>query len=485
MTASGGAAARPSHPDLAGLAAGEIGRLVRTGRLSPVAVLADFLARIDAANDSVNAIVALRADGARHDAVALANAIDAGADPGPLAGVPFTVKDVIATADLPTTCGSRLLREHRTVLDATATARMRQAGAILVGKTNCPEFAFGVDTDSPLHGRTRNPLGRFTPGGSSGGESAAVAAGFSAIGLGTDFGGSLRWPAHCTGLVGLRPTVGRVPGTGQLPSLGMAEPAIPDGRSMQGRLQVIGPIARTVADAELALRVLAGPDEIDPDAVATPLRPAAEVDIGAVELSWAARVGAVPVHAELAGTVRWAATALSRRGARATEGLPEEVSHAPALYGLLRDTDPLLEIRRLAAGRDEELSPAVQHLVHVRDTASNEYVATLWARRNMLRAGLLRWLTGERVLLLPVAAAPAFDPERGIPLIAGQQIGEWDVLTCSRAISLFGLPALAVPCGRTAEGRPASVQIVGPPFREDLVLAVGQALESATAEESR
>lgn len=202
----------PSADQLGSIA--DTAQRVRSGSVSAAEVLEGFIDRISAGNDALNALVAIRLDGARSDARRIDEQVVAGLDPGPLAGVPFSAKDVLATVDLPTTCGSRLLAGHRTTYDATVVARARAAGGILLGKTNCPEFAFGVHTVNDLFGRTNNPLGAFTAGGSSGGEAAAVAAGFSAFGLGTDFGGSIRWPAQCAALIGLRPTIGRLPGTG-------------------------------------------------------------------------------------------------------------------------------------------------------------------------------------------------------------------------------------------------------------------------------
>ncbi|WAH97225.1 amidase [Arthrobacter sp. MMS18-M83] len=181
---------------------------VRSGELANDALVKSAVDQIEHRNGTLNALVCSR--GA--DALAEAAALDGTGRP--LAGIPFTVKDMLATADLPTTCGSKTLEDWSAGTDATAVARMRAAGAILMGKSNCPEFALGVDTINELFGRTSNPLGEWTPGGSSGGEAAAIASGMSLVGLGSDYGGSIRWPAQCAGLVGLRPTVGRVPRSG-------------------------------------------------------------------------------------------------------------------------------------------------------------------------------------------------------------------------------------------------------------------------------
>src|SRR5204863_3729429 len=183
----------------------------------------------------------------------------------------FTVKDIIAAAGVRTTAGSRVLDAFVPRLDAAAVGRLRRAGAVLIGKTNCPEWGMFPYTRNERFGETNNPLGPVTVGGSSGGEAAAVAAGASALGMGTDFGGSVRWPAHCTGLLGLRPTAGRNPGTGQLPTVSLDEPLVPNEITLQGRAQLIGPLARTVDDVERALHVMAGPDDVDPFASPVPL----------------------------------------------------------------------------------------------------------------------------------------------------------------------------------------------------------------------
>src|SRR5439155_26577288 len=184
------------------------------------------LERIDRRNHELNAIVTLRADGALEDARGLERAMrgTGAGDRWPLAGVPFTVKDLIATGGVRTTAGTPFLKDFVPAADATAVARLRRAGAILLGKTNCPEWGMFGYTRNSLFGETRNPVGPVTPGGSSGGEAAAIAARCSPLGLGTDFGGSVRWPAHCTGIFALRPTAGRVPGTGQLPAPSLQEP---------------------------------------------------------------------------------------------------------------------------------------------------------------------------------------------------------------------------------------------------------------------
>jgi len=447
-----------------------IAEAVRARRASATEVLESFTARVEADNERLNALVALRLDGARAEARAVDEALDRGDAVGPLAGVPFTVKDVLATADLPTTCGSRALGEHRTRLDATSVARLRDAGAILIGKSNCPEFAFGVDTDNPCYGRTANPLGPFIPGGSSGGEASAVAAGFSALGIGTDFGGSVRWPAQCAGLVGLRPTVGRVPTTGTLPAPSTDEPLTPNARSVQGRLQVVGLLAATVADVRVGLEVVSGADGLDPQAAPVPLAMVGE-DCARIDVMFGDDVGGHRADPEVGAGVDWAASVLGASGSRVSPGLPDELHAAVDLYSELRDTDTLDEIAQVVADRTDEVSPLIRELLGSARRPAERHVVSLWARRDRLRGALLSRFTGDRVLVMPVASTlPPWTHEH-------RAIDQFALLAPSRAVTLFGLPSLSMPCAVAPDGRPVSVQIVGPPFREDLVLAVGRRLE--------
>jgi amidase len=461
---------------VAGWAAADIARAVRSRQISPVQVLEEHLVRLHQLNGHLNAVVAERAVAARTDARELERRLASGQQVGPLAGVPFTAKDVLATADLPTTCGSAAVVQLRPAVDATAVARIRAADGILIGKTNCPEFALGIDTVNELYGRTRNPLGPFTPGGSSGGESSAVAAGMSALGLGSDYGGSIRWPAQCTGLVGLRPTVGRVPGTGQLPA---EAPYVPNPRTLQGQVQVIGPLARSVRDVSLAMTVLSGPDGIDASVTPAPWRDSAHVRPDRLELRWGTDLAGFNVDREVGDVVAAAVKALQRVGVRSEHGLPPALSLAADVYSGIRDADPLAEIEAAAAGREDMLGTGIRSLLDRRQPTSERRLVELWAARSRLRAELAGWLYGERLLVLPVALVAPFDPTNGVSNVRGQQLTGFDVLTPCRVVSLFGLPSLSVPFGRSTTGAPLSVQLVAPAFREDLVLGVGSLLEDA------
>ncbi len=462
--------------DLAGRSATELADLVRRREVSAREVVQAHLERVERVNGDLNAVVTLRAE----EALADADRIDAGgARDLPLAAVPFTVKDLIATGGVRTTAGTPMLASWVPELDATAVARLRGAGAILLGKTNCPEWGMFPYTRNTLFGETRNPVGPVTVGGSSGGEAASVASGCSAFGVGTDFGGSLRWPAHCAGLLALRPTAGRIPGTGQLPTPSLDEPLIPNAVTLQGRIQVIGPLARSVDDLELAVRVMAGPDGLDPFAAPAPMAPSEGAVISRVAVwkgpSWPA------IREDVGAVLDDAARALEEGG------LPVDLlevaptlERAVGLYSELRDTDRLQDVRRLTRGRREELGEDVRSAIAAAEDAErrepNPDRAVLWERRDRLRAGLLGYLGVHQVLLMAVATVPPYPPEGPAVTVAGREQSMWDVLAPSRLISLFGLPAASVPFGRSADGLPIGVQVVGRPFREDEVLAVARVL---------
>jgi amidase len=463
----------------AALSAVALAAAVRSGQRSATDEVTMCLRRIDERNPALNAVIYRRDAGARADAQRIDRDIAEGRDPGPLAGVPFTVKDVIATRDLPTTCGSRALLGQRTAFDATAVHRLRAAGAILIGKTNTPEFAFNVDTVNAAYGRTNNPLGPFTPGGSSGGESASVASGVSHLGIGTDFGGSIRWPAQCTGLVGLRPTVGRVPGSGQLPGLSAGELCAPQSSSLQGAVQVIGPIGRSVDDVEAALRVIWGPDGLDAAAIDVPLGDSAAVRPDDLEIRWGTVIAGFDVDREVAEGVAAAVTVLEKAGARTAHGLPSCLDAAADVYTRLRAADPLTEMRRAVSGREELLEPGTRELLARTPAMPAEGISELWRLRAELIDDLAGWLHGNRILALPVAVVPPFDTAAGPAKGDREGRPRFDLVTPSRVISLFGLPAISVPCGTSRHGKPLAVQLVAAAFREDLVLAAARLIEQA------
>ncbi|TMK79000.1 MAG: amidase [Actinobacteria bacterium] len=455
--------------------------MVGASTVSAREVVAAHLERIDRVNPELNAIVTLRDRGETlADADRVDQAVRDGADV-PLAGVPFTAKDVIAAAGLPLTAGSPVLKDFVPTQDATAVARLRAAGAILLGKTNCPEFAMFGYTKNSLFGETPNPLGPVTVGGSSGGEAASIASCCSALGLGGDFGGSLRWPAACTGTVAIRPTAGRVPLTGQLPAPTLTEPFRTTPDSMQGRLQVIGPIARTVDDVEVALHVIAGPDGIDPLTESVVLPWSREAHVRAVAV-WEGPPDP-GVRDDVRAVVRGAADALAHMGIEIHDEPPPALERGVTLYSELRDTDRLRDVRQLIEDHGDQVGEDVRQAVAAAEEADRTDPdpdrQALWDERDRLLAELLTHLDRFHVLLMPVATVPPFPLEQPV-IVNGREQSTWDVLAPSRLISLFGVPAASVPFGASVDGLPINVQIVGRPFREDEVLAIAHKLTEVT-----
>jgi amidase len=438
-----------------------IARAVTNREVSASEVLADHLAHIKARNPELNALVTVAEDSAIRAADDLDARIGRGEDVGPLAGVPFTVKDLIATAGVRTTAGSRALEHNVPRVDAPAVAAMRAAGAILVGKTNTPEFGASGLTHNDLFGFTVNPFRPDgvprSPGGSSGGEAAAIASGMSVVGLGTDFGGSVRWPAHCTGLRSVRPTIGRVDPDGQYPGVPAGDHLLTNPATMHGTLQTIGPMARTLDDAALVLRVLSSRQYswTDPRSV----------DPSRLDITWAPGEGTVPVDDEIVSAVAGAAGGL---GARAYRGAA--LAEGNALFGRLRSVETHTDITELGTGFGTNIAAM---LADVQDV-DRRLVERLWAQRSELVHRLL----GEMgdILVLPVASIPA--PPLGDEQFAvgGQTLTWAQALASCRAISVTGLPSVVVPVGNTKSGLPIGVQIVARPWCEHVALAVAARL---------
>jgi amidase len=338
--------------DLPGMSAVELAGMVRSGQASAREAVEAHLARLDQVNGDLNAVITRRDD----EALVEADAVDRGVADGedlPLAGVPFTVKDLIAAAGVRTTGGSRALVDFVPRMDATAVGRLRSAGAILIGKTNCPEWGMFPYTRNERFGETKSPLGPVTVGGSSGGEAAAVQSGASALGVGTDFGGSVRWPAHCTGLFGLRPSAGRIPLTGQLPTVSLDEPLVPNEVTLQGRAQLVGPLARTVDDVEQALHVMAGPDGIDPFAAPVALGWSRQVALTELRTTVWAGPTWPGLRDDVADAIRDAGLVLERRGVDVDAMEPPGLERGVDVYSELRSWDRLQDVRRLIKGKDE------------------------------------------------------------------------------------------------------------------------------------
>ncbi|MEU6311048.1 amidase [Streptomyces sp. NPDC047014] len=442
---------------------------VRSGEVSAVELAASHLERIAAVNPRVNAVTQLMAEGALRDAAAIDRRRAAGEALGPLAGVPFTVKETTAVEGVPTTYGVWRFRDLTAAADAPPVARLRAAGAVPIGHANVPTLILaGMHTRSELFGDTVNPWdpGR-TPGGSSGGDAVAVATGMAALGLGNDSGGSIRVPAQFCGVAGLKPTTGRFPADHRF--LGPEDP----GPASQ-LLVTDGPLARTVGDLRLAYEALAGADPRDPRAVPVPAY--GEALPGPVKVAVVADPGGHGVHPTVRAAVERAAEALRAAGYDV-----REVADVPRL-------DEALEAYgRITLAEFAPSWPAVRGLL---GEGGDRYIGMLMEETPPASAAELIGLMGTWLNIrrswaafldeYPLLLGPSFtEPPVEPGLESRDRAGRDRVTSAMRlctATSFVGVPAVAVPTG-VADGLPCGVQIVGRAFREDLCLAAAQAVE--------
>lgn len=447
--------------------ASELAALVRTGAASCREIIDAHLARIEAKNPELNAVAQVQADAARARADALDQAARAGRFLGPLHGVPITVKESLDCAGSATTHGIPLLAHALPYLDAPAVARLRAAGAVVLGRGTTSELAMRLGADSPLRGRTYNPWNpRLTAGGSSGGDAAAVAAGLAPLALGADLGGSLRVPAACCGVATLKPTTGRVAHASSLP---------PEDFGAAGQLMFApGPLARSVADLRLALGVLAGRDRRDPRSVNAPLV-GAPLDEPRAALVTALPDGA-PVPPAVAALVRAAGEALQAQGWAVEEVQPPELGRVGEIWHKLVATDlaatlalstPLLSaeliahLRRVCASAN--LEDSTNHRVH--------------EERSRLGRAWSGFFEEYPVLITPALGAPPWAPDADLDPQTGLELIRRATAFALPANAL-GLPALGLPV-TSRERPPQSLQVVADLWREDLCLQVGELLEAA------
>jgi Asp-tRNA(Asn)/Glu-tRNA(Gln) amidotransferase A subunit family amidase len=459
--------------DLTFLSASTMAEQIRHKKLSPVELVDAHLARIENLNPRLNAFVQVDTDGARTAAVAAETAVHRRDSLGPLHGVPISIKSSIAVVGMLNECGTRLRAGLIAEQDAVLVARLRAAGAIILGVTNTPEYLMAWETDNLLHGRTNNPwdLTR-TAGGSSGGESAAIASGCSAAGVGSDGGGSIREPAHFTGICGLKPTPGRIPTTGHFPS--SAGPF--------ALLGVVGPMARTIADVQLMFAAMAGPDDGDPSSAPVPVREIPPADLKATRIGYFEDDDRTPVTPETRQAVRAAAEALRHAGFQVTPFRPDNLERIRQLWWKLFGIAGGMLLRPLTQGFESQLSPIFKEYsgwVSAESPHTGQSLLNTWLERDILRTEFLAQMRQFPILLCPVAAIPAFRHGERTWAIDGKTIHYLDAWSYTEWFNLLGNPAAVVPVGKSSEGLPIGVQIVGRPWEEELVLAVAAELEKA------
>ena len=454
----------------------ELARQVRAKKISPVELVQAHLERIERLNPKLNAFVQVDAERARKQAKAAEAVLtsQAAADSlGALHGVPVSIKSSIDVEGLGRECGSRLRKGMVAPSDAPLVARLRAAGAIILGNTNVPEFLMAYETDNILHGRTNNPWDlERTPGGSSGGEAAAIAAGCSAGGVGSDGGGSIRIPAHFSGICGLKPTPGRVPSTGHFP--GSAGPF--------AYLGVVGPMARTIRDVERLFEVMAGPDPGDPASAPVPLRRITGDEIRRQRVAYFTDDGVTPVTPEAAAAVRKAAEALRAQGFQVEEWVPPGLERIWRLWWNLFGRAGQMAFAPAIKDREGELSPTFQdfraRVASEPELSAGELLNTL-LERDVIRVAFLARMEEFPILLCPACGVPAFRHGEREWIIHGQRVEYLKAMSYSQWFNLLGIPAAVVPVGKSPEGLPIAVQIAGRPWEEEAVLAVAATIEDA------
>jgi amidase len=452
----------PDLNELIYASATALAKAIRQKEVSSTEVVEACLARIEQVNPQLNAVVQLRAEAALDEARAADTALARGDLKGPLHGVPMTLKDSIDTAGVITTGGTLGRKSAVPKQDATVAARLRQAGAILLGKTNTPELTLGGETDNLVYGRTNNPYNpTLIPGGSSGGAAAVVAAGGSPFDLGSDTGGSIRQPAHFCGVAGLKPTSGRVPRTGHIISYDMG--------ALDSMTQ-IGPIARFVEDLVLILPLIAGVDWRDPGIIPMPLGDPGAVNLKALRAAFYTDNGIVSPTPETVSVVQTAVAALTDAGAALEENRPAEVATTGGLWLQLAVADGSAWVHRLLdeAGTTESHPLLKNRFLNREAVPTGEFTAML-TQLDRVRSAMLAFMENYDLIICPVNAFPAMPH--------GQVSAKGDGYTYTRIYNLTGWPAVVVRGGSSPEGLPIGVQIVGRPWREDVVLAVARYLE--------
>jgi amidase len=435
----------------------ELATAIRTGQVSATEVLEAHLAQIEQRNPALNAIVVMDAEGARGRAREADEALARGEVWGPLHGVPFTLKDAHSTAGMRTTVGFPPLADYVPQEDSTVAARLRKAGGVLLGKTNVPTMLADYQSSNPIFGRTNNPWNvERTPGGSSGGAAAALAAGMTPFEIGTDLSSSIRIPAHCCGVFGLKPTENRVPLTGLFPD--------PRGTPRSIRIMSsIGPMARTVEDLVLLYKIVAGPDGRDTEVRPDPVDDVAELDLKTLRIAIAPTFSGFPVAADIRDAVEDFARQLERSGAVVERATPPELDFSRDLSS----AGKLIGMMIGAFQPEGEREPTT--LVH--------YLEALH-RRDQSIVAWERFFEDWDALLCPASMVTAFPHcEPGMPLkVDGKDVDYWMVSAHGTLFNYTGHPAMVVPYRLDRDGLPIGVQLVVKRWGDLRLLAIAKSL---------
>ena len=443
---------------------------IRSKQLSPVELLNAHLRQIEKHNPQLNAFIHIFETEGRTAAQAAEDTQVKGEFQGPLHGVPVTIKDSFDMAGWPTSCGSLFFKDLRAAHDSTAVRRFKQAGAIPLAKTNCPEFLSNYESDNFIIGRTNNPwnLSR-TAGGSSGGESAAISSFCSPGGIGSDGGGSVRVPSHFCGIAGLKPTPGRVSAAGHVPEI----------NHPGGLLGVAGPMARTAQDVKLLFQVLSGYDTQDPFSAPVPLR---EPDLARLRIGFMEQFYQVPVQPAIRAALHKAAGCASDLGIPVEPYQPAGLERTPNLWWFFFGTLPARFTRELIAGREEQAhwtgTEFLKKALEEPDPTAMQVIEQL-AVRDKLRSAVIREMEQFPVLMLPACGVAAFEHRQRRYQTEQKEIGLFEAMMPATPFNFLGFPGVVIPFGIDESGLPVGIQLVGRPYEDELLLELAIRLEEA------
>ncbi len=437
---------------------------IAAGDLGARTLLEACLERIDAVNPMINAVVQFAIARARDEADALDRAAARGHFKGPLHGLPITIKDSLDTEGIVSTGGTLGRKTYVPGRDAPVVARLRAAGAVLIGKTNTPELTFSGETNNLIYGRTRNPFDlERSPGGSSGGSAAIIACGGSALEIGSDTGGSIREPAHLCGIAGIKPTSGRTPRSGHI---------VPYGGGVLDSLTQLGPMARYVEDLGLALPIICGPDGEDPATVPVPLADPAAVDLTGLRIAWFSDNGVVTPCEDIQRVVTESAQTLSDAGLKLVEKQLPGTRELVDLTTEFREATNAGYILRLLEryGTEQPGDELKGYLTASGIASANRVDPALLEAIDQARSRALRFFNEHDAILCPVSFALA-RPHRASH---GDSFDDWSYI---QIYNLLGWPGVSVRAGSSEAGLPVGVQVIAPPWREDIALALAGRIE--------
>jgi Asp-tRNA(Asn)/Glu-tRNA(Gln) amidotransferase A subunit family amidase len=459
--------------ELHALRISEMTKGLREKKFSAAEVVEAHFARIHALQPKLNAFLHVDHENAMRRAREIDAAMRGGEARGSLLGAPLSIKGCIDVAGWPSPAGSLLRKTYVATGDAPLAARLRNAGAILIGNTNTPEFLMAYETDNRIAGKTSNPWSLdHSAGGSSGGEAAAIASGCSSGGVGSDGGGSIRVPAHFCGICGLKPTPGRIPITGHFP----------EGGGAFGWIGVAGPMARTVADLRALFSAMAGPDAGDPLSVPIAAREHVKGELRGMRIGILESDALGRVTPETASAVKRAGRLLESAGFRVEPLRMRDLERALELWWFFFGPVIAYLIASAVNGHQDAITPMLREYLAVamkREKPSLDMFLKMCMERDAVRANLMRQMADVPVLLSAVSAGPAFRHGGGS---YADGTGYLDTMRHSQWLNLAGFPGASVPMRMSEEGLPIGVQVIGRPNEDELVMAVAEALEEARGE---